>query len=171
MSNDETKVRPNDKLRMTQQLIADEYKNMSTATHSVLNTSGNINKTKEKYNQYSDKIKRSKDLVDEIQRAEKWDEQKLRFSFNFFVFTVVYLFLKRFFLWEFLYATYYLISIFVTYALDFIIMPLISVYTSDDTQIKDHNQNSNNRAFVLMDYLLIPTSATASEAEFDLRFF
>ena len=59
-------VRANDKLRMTRNLIADEYQNIQAGTHSILNTSQNIHGARDKYGQYSDKINRSKNLVDEI---------------------------------------------------------------------------------------------------------
>ena len=56
----------NDKLRVTQKLIQDEYNSMSNATHSVLTTSENMQRAKDKYGQYSDKIHKSQNLVDQI---------------------------------------------------------------------------------------------------------
>ena len=109
---------------------------MSSATHSVLHTSENLHKTKDKYDKYSDKIRRSKDLVDEIQKAEKWDEMKLQYSFKFFLFTITYLFLKRFFLWEIIYAIYYLVCIGVTFVLDFVLMPFVATYAKDIADIE-----------------------------------
>ena len=51
---------------------------------------------------------------------------KLQYSFRAFVATVAYLLLKRFYLWEFLYAAYFLLYVFVTYAFEFILLPLVS---------------------------------------------
>ena len=140
-------VRANDKLRMTRNLIADEYQNIQAGTHSVLNTSKNIHGAKDKYGQYTDKINRSKNLVDEIQKAEKWDEMKLRYSFNFLMGTSIYLLLKRFFLWEILYAIYYLAIVFGQYLIQFILMPILS----------SSSTGSDEKGFVLMDYLLYST--------------
>ena len=75
------------------------------------------------YDKYGDKIRRSQLLVDEIVKAERWDEMKLRYAFNFFLFTVIYIVLKRFFLWEFLYAVYYLMIILGQY----LFMPILSL--------------------------------------------
>mmetsp|Transcript_23061 Transcript_23061/g.27037 ORF Transcript_23061/g.27037 Transcript_23061/m.27037 type:complete len:133 (+) Transcript_23061:21-419(+) len=126
MAAPSSKASQNAKLRVTQQLLAEEYQNMQAGTHSVLATSENINRAKGSYDKYSDKIRRSKLLVDEIIKAEQWDEKKLRYSFNCFTATVVYLLLKRFFLWEFLFAAYYLVFIFGHYLIDFVLLPLVS---------------------------------------------
>ena len=154
-----TTIKTNDKLRMTQQLIAEEYQNMSSATHSVLATSENMHRAKDKYGKYSDKILRSQKLVEEIQKAERWDEQKLRYSFYFFVSTAVYLLLKRFFLWEIIFATYYLIVVFGSYVLEYLVIPVFK-----------QSQNTG-RGFVLMDYFLDVSSYTADMPCAELRFF
>ena len=107
-------------------MLAEEYGNMQAGTQSVLATSENIHSAKDRYGEYTDRIKRSKGLVDEIQKAERLDELKLRYSFNFFVGTAVYLLLKRFFLWEIIYAVFYIATITASYSLDFIITPLLS---------------------------------------------
>ena len=120
-------VSANDKLRTTQQLLVEEYQNMSSATHSVANTSRNIHGAKDKYEQYCEKIRRSQQLVADIQKAERWDEQKLRYAFNFFLFTATYLLLKRFFLWEIIYAAYFFLYIFTTYLTEFVLMPLFAL--------------------------------------------
>ena len=99
---------------------------MASATHSVLNTSENIHRVKDKYGQYSDKISRSKRLVDEIQKAERWEEQKLQWSFNALLFTSFYLLAKRFFLWEFLFAVYYVGCILVSYGWHSVVLPLVT---------------------------------------------
>ena len=99
---------------------------MKAGTHSVLSTSENLGHAKGSYDKYSDKIRRAQVLVDEIIKAEKWDEMKLRYSFYFFLFTVAYIILKRFFLWEFLYAIYYIAFIVGQYLL----MPILSLGTS-----------------------------------------
>ena len=106
-------------------MIAEEYRNMSSANHSVLATSNNIHGAHDKYNKYSEKIRRSQLLVEEIQKAERWDELKLRYSFNFFLFTAAYLLAKRFFLWETIYLLYYLVLILYKYTTEFILLPLI----------------------------------------------
>ena len=83
-------------------------------------------------------------MVEEIQKAERWDELKLRVSFNFFLFTIVYLFAKRFFLWEVIYALYYLTVILFKYTMEFLLMPLF----------QSNSISKPVQGFILMDYLL-----------------
>ena len=97
---------------------------MSSATHSVNNTSSNLTNARQKYDSYSDKIGRSQKLVAEIQRAERWDELKLQYSFNFFCGTAGYLVAKRFFLWEIIYAVYFLAVVFCQHTTNYVVLPL-----------------------------------------------
>ena len=109
---------------------------MKRGAHSVLTTSENLSSAKDQYDIYGNKIDRSKKLVDEIAKAEQWDELKLRYSFNFFVATAVYLLLKRFFLWEIIYAVFYLVRILGTFIIDFVLMPTIMGLVSSEATIE-----------------------------------
>ena len=91
---------------------------MQAGTHSVLATSQNLGHAKNNYTAYSDKINRTHTLVDEIVKAEQWDEMKLQYSFKFLLISAFYMILKRFYLWEIIYAIIYIFKIFI-YGLNF----------------------------------------------------
>lgn len=67
----------NEKLKATQQILAEQFDSMRSGNQTVDATAGNMLKAKTTYEQYGRKIVDTTRLVDEIQRKERWDEMKL----------------------------------------------------------------------------------------------
>ena len=104
-----------ERLRLTQRLLADEYEKMQHASKGVEGISENFGKIDDEYTKYGDKIGVSQRLVKEIQAKERWEERKLYGSFYIFVLTAAYLFLKRFYLEEILFTTFWLITTLISF--------------------------------------------------------
>ena len=104
-------------LKRTHQLLADEYNNLNEATQVVDRTADNMRKAKVTYDKYDPKIRETTRLVDEIQKKERWDEMKLKYSFNAFMYSAAYLFLKRFYLNEIIYLLLYIAYYLMQYTL------------------------------------------------------
>jgi hypothetical protein len=83
---------------------------MQSASVSAVNITSNLSSTSGKYTQYQDRIEEGSRKVKEIQRLERLDELKLKASFYFFLFTAIYLFLKRFYLHELIALAYWCLN-------------------------------------------------------------
>ena len=60
---------------------------METASQSAVNITQNLHSTSSKYEKYKDKIEEGSRRIKEIQKKEKLEELKLKFSFYLFLFS------------------------------------------------------------------------------------
>ena len=91
-----------DRLRMSQQILAESFESMNHSALSAQSMSDTLKQTSSVYSKYGDKIGISKKLVHLIETQEKREELLFKVSMYMFFFTAAFLFFKRFFLLEIL---------------------------------------------------------------------